>query len=55
MLIEKIGKATIVEVAAYVAAGYPPCTEFYVYVGQSLKQVCPSIGMARSVAAAWSN
>lgn len=27
--------------------------EFYVYVGEKLVRVCPSIGMAREVAAAY--
>jgi hypothetical protein len=37
------------------AAVYELDGEFYVYAGQSLKRVCPSIGMAREVAAGWSN
>lgn len=41
----------IIEVPAVVAAGYPPCSEFYVYRGDTLVRVCPSIGMAREVAA----
>lgn len=41
----------IIEMAAYTAKGYPPCTEFYVYRGETLIRVCPSIGMAREVAA----
>jgi hypothetical protein len=41
----------IIEVPAYTAPGYPPCTEFYVYRGDVLVRVCPSIGMAREVAA----
>lgn len=46
----KRGKIEIREMPAYVAAGYPPCSEFYVYSGQKLIRVCPSIGMAREVA-----
>jgi hypothetical protein len=41
----------IIEVPAYTAPGYPPCTEFAVYVDDKLIRVCPSIGMAREVAA----
>lgn len=41
----------IIEVPAVVAAGYPPCTEFYVYRGDTLVRVCPSRGMAEEVAA----
>lgn len=41
----------IIEQQAYTAPGYPPCTEFYVYAGARLVRVCPSIGMAREVAA----
>lgn len=41
----------IIEAPAVVAEGYPPCTEFYVYQGEKLIRVCPSIGMAREVAA----
>lgn len=41
----------IVEMPAVTAPGYPPCTEFYVYRGDTLIRVCPSIGMAREVAA----
>lgn len=46
-------KVSILEMPAYVAPGYPPCTEFYVYVGEKLIRVCPSIGMAREVASGW--
>lgn len=41
----------IIEMTAHTAKGYPPCTEFYVYCGDKLIRVCPSIGMAREVAA----
>jgi hypothetical protein len=51
----------IIEVPAYVAPGYPPCSEFHVYrvaegrdapqFAAELIRVCPSIGMAREVAA----
>ena len=41
----------IIEAPAHVVKGYPPCTEFYVYAGAKLVRVCPSIGMAREVAA----
>jgi hypothetical protein len=44
-------KVQIIEMPAYTAPGYPPCTEFYVYRGEKLVRVCPSIGMAREVAA----
>lgn len=44
-------RVQIVEMPAYTAPGYPPCSEFYVYSGQRLVRVCPSIGMAREVAA----
>lgn len=47
----KSGKVEIVEMPAYVAPGYPPCSEFYVYSGDKLESVCPSEGMAREVAA----
>lgn len=42
---------SIVEMPAHVAKGFPPCIEFYVYHGDKLIRVCPSIGMAREVAA----
>lgn len=45
-------KIQIFEMPAYTAPGYPPSTEFYVYQGDKLIRVCPSIGMAREVAAA---
>jgi hypothetical protein len=48
---DDMAQATIHEVRAYTAPGYPPCTEFYVYHGDKLVRVCPSIGMAREVAA----
>jgi hypothetical protein len=41
----------IIETRAYTAPGYPPCTEFYVYRGDTLVRVGPSIGMAREIAA----
>lgn len=41
----------IIEVPAYTAPGYPPCTEFLVYRGERLVRVCPSRGMAEEVAA----
>ena len=47
------GKVQIIEQRAYTAPGYPPCTEFYVYAGEKLVRVCPSIGMAREVAAGY--
>ena len=46
-----MAKVTIHEMRAHTAPGYPPCTEFYVYAGEKLVRVCPSIGMAREVAA----
>lgn len=46
-----MAQVTIHEMRAYTAPGYPPCTEFYVYAGEKLVRVCPSIGMAREVAA----
>lgn len=51
MLIFKSGSVEIYEMAACVAPGYPPCTEFYVYDGDKLARVCPSAGMAHEVAA----
>ena len=42
---------TIHPVRAVTAPGYPPCVEYYVYRGDTLVRVCPSIGMAREVAA----
>lgn len=45
------GDVIIVETGAYTVPGYPPCTEFYVFRGDTLARVCPSIGMAREVAA----
>lgn len=45
------GPVKIVEQSAVVAKGYPPCTEFAVYVGERLIRTCPSIGMAREIAA----
>ena len=41
----------IIEMPACVADGYPPCSEFYVYQGDTLIRVCPSLGMAQEVAA----
>jgi len=43
--------ATIHKVRAVTAPGYPPCFEYYVYRGETLIRVCPSLGMAREVAA----
>lgn len=51
MLIFKNGAIEIYEMPAHVAKGYPPCTEFYVYEGDKLARVCPSVGMAHEVAA----
>lgn len=42
---------TIQQVRAVTAPGYPPCIEYYVYRGETLIRVCPSLGMAREVAA----
>ena len=42
---------TIHEMRAHTVAGYPPCTEFYVYAGDKLVRVCPSRDMAEEVAA----
>ena len=42
---------SIEKVRAYTAPGYPPCFEYYVYLGDKLIRVCPSMGMAREVAA----
>lgn len=50
-LVCRDGPVAIYEMGAYVAPGYPPATEFYVYRGTNLVRVCPSIGMAREVAA----
>jgi len=46
----KSGNVEIIEMAAHVAPGYPPCSEFYVYNGDHLVRVCPSIGMAHEIA-----
>jgi len=43
--------ATIHKVRAVTAPGYPPCFEYYVYRGEMLARVCPSLGMAQEVAA----
>lgn len=51
MLVYQNGNVEIYEMPAVVAAGYPPCTEFYVYDGDKLARVCPSLGMAHEVAA----
>lgn len=45
--------ATIYKVPAATAPGYPPCYEYAVYVGDKLIRVCPSLGMAREVAAGY--
>lgn len=39
------------EEPAATAPGHPSATEFYVYRGDALVRICPSIGMAREVAA----
>lgn len=44
-------RVSIHRMRAYTVPGYPPCDEFYVYQGEKLIRVCPSIGMAREVAA----
>jgi hypothetical protein len=41
----------IIKARAGTAPGYPPCFEYYVYDGDKLIRVCPSIGMANEVAA----
>lgn len=46
---------TIHKVRAVTAPGYPPCHEYYVYAGDKLVRVCPSLGMAREVAAGLSS
>jgi hypothetical protein len=46
-----VAKVTIEKARAVTAPGYPPCFEYYVYRGEKLIRVCPSIGMAREVAA----
>lgn len=46
-----MAQASIHKVRAHTAPGYPPCFEYYVYSGQKLVRVCPSLGMAREVAA----
>lgn len=40
--------------AVTAAPGFPPCSEFYVYDGDTLIRVCPSEGMAREVGASLS-
>jgi hypothetical protein len=42
---------SIQKVRAVTAPGYPPCFEYYVYLGEELIRVCPSLGMVREVAA----
>lgn len=42
-------KRCIIEMPACVAAGYPPCSEFYVYEGEKLIRVCPSRAMAEEI------
>jgi hypothetical protein len=46
-----MANVTIEKVRAATAPGYPPCWEYYVYLGDKLIRVCPSIGMAQEVAA----
>lgn len=46
-----MSRVRIIEQPAVVAAGFPPCSEFYVYDGDRLVRVCPSRGMADEVAA----
>ena len=46
-----MSKVEIIEARAATAPGFPPCTEFYVYAGSKLVRVCPSMAMAREVAA----
>lgn len=48
-LIEKTGRVEIWE--SVTDWGKGPVSEFYVYEGERLARVCPSIGMAREVAA----
>ena len=45
-----MAKVSIHKVPAATAPGYPPCLEYYVYLGDQLVRVCPSEGMAREVA-----
>jgi hypothetical protein len=49
-----VAQATIERVRAVTLPGYPPCFEYYVYQGDRLIRVCPSLGMAREVAAGYS-
>jgi hypothetical protein len=51
--VEKTATTEIVEMGAYVAPGFPPCSEFYAYAGDKLIRVCPSLGMAREVLAGY--
>jgi hypothetical protein len=46
-----MAQVSIHKVRAVTAPGYPPCFEYYVYQGEKLVRVCPSIGMAQEVAA----
>lgn len=48
-----MSNVSVHEMPAAVAAGFPPCSEFYVYVGSRLVRVCPSRAMADEVAAAY--
>jgi hypothetical protein len=44
-------RVTIHPCRAVTAPGFPPCVEYQVYQGDRLIRVCPSLGMAREVAA----
>ena len=46
-----MAQVTIHQVRAVTAPGHPPCIQYYVYRGETLIRVCPSLGMAREVAA----
>lgn len=41
------GKKSIHKVRACTAPGFPPCFEYFVYHGEKLIRVCPSLAMAR--------
>jgi hypothetical protein len=48
-----MAQVTIEKVRAVTAPGFPPCFEYAVYVGDKLIRTCPSLGMAREVAAGY--
>jgi hypothetical protein len=49
----EMAQVTIEKVRAVTAPGFQPCFEYAVYVGDKLIRTCPSLGMAREVAAGY--